>query len=108
MSIIYDALKKVEASGADDTKTKIDKGFKSKPKIYLVYALVICLGFFITNIFYEWFFPKDLLNTANMAIKGKPPIDIKKAAPLQANAPVENRMESQKERIYRKKIKKES
>ncbi len=75
MSIIYDALKKVEASGDNDSKTKIDKGFKYKPKIYLLYVVMICLGLFIANIFYEWLFPKDSLNTANIVTKGQPPID---------------------------------
>jgi len=67
MSIIYDALKKVETSQTDDSKTKIDKGFKSKLKIYLVVALMVCLGLFVANIFYEWLIPKPLLNTTEPA-----------------------------------------
>lgn len=108
MSIIYDALKKVEASGANDSKTKIDKGFKPKSKIYFLYALVICFGFFIANIFYEWLLPKYSLNTANIVTKGQPLIDKKqtvsaydqsssKTATLQTNTSVENRIETQKE-----------
>lgn len=64
MSIIYDALKKVEASisSRDSLVTKPDKKErKSKLKNYLprtkmvrglLYILVICLGFFIANIFF--------------------------------------------------------
>ena len=108
MSIIYDALKKVEASGANDSKTKIDKGFKPKPKIYFLYALVICFGFFIANIFYGWLSPKLSLKTTDIVTKGQPLIDKKQAvsaydqsssktATLQTNTSVENRIETPKE-----------
>ncbi|MDP2937944.1 MAG: hypothetical protein Q8N72_01675 [Candidatus Omnitrophota bacterium] len=108
MSIIYDALKKVEASGANDSKTKIDKGFKPKPKIYFLYALVICFGFFIANIFYEWLFPKLSLKTANIVTKGQPPTDKEQAvssysqpsseaATSQTSAPMQTKIETQKE-----------
>ena len=92
MSIIYDALKKVETSQANDSKTKIDKGFKSKPKIYLVFALMVCLGLFVANIFYEWLIPKPLLNTTDIVTGGRPLIDKK-----QTSASVETKMETQKE-----------
>ena len=56
MSIIYDALKKVEGNIKDsDNKTlkpKIDKGFKLKPKVWLLFILAVCLGFFAANFFY--------------------------------------------------------
>jgi len=63
MSIIYDALKKVQTSQPGDSETKIDKGTKSKPKVYLLYALMVCLGLFVANIFYKWLIPKPLLDT---------------------------------------------
>ncbi len=108
MSIIYDALKKVEASGNNDSNTKIDKGFKSKPKIYLLYAVMICLSIFIANIVYEWLLPNPTLKTADIATKGRPSIDKKETvssysqpssgtAVLQASAPVEAKIETQKE-----------
>ncbi len=77
MSIIYDALKKVETSQTDDSKTKIDKGFKSKLKIYLLYASMICLGLFIANIFYGRLLPKPSLNTTDIVTGGQPPADKK-------------------------------
>ena len=77
MSIIYDALKKVETSQTNDSKTKIDKGFKSKLKIYLLYASMICLGLFIANIFYGRLLPKPSLNTTDIVTKGRPLIDKK-------------------------------
>ncbi len=108
MSIIHDALKKVEAFGANQTKTKIDKSVKSKPNIYFLYALVICFGFFIANIFYEWLFPKYSLNTANIVTKGQPPTDKEQAvssysqpsseaATSGTSAPMQTKIETQKE-----------
>lgn len=68
MSIIYDALKKVETAGIDDSGAKIDKGLdkviKSKPVIYLLYALIICLGFLLASFIYRWLLPKPLLSAS--------------------------------------------
>ena len=102
MSIIYDALKKVEASGVDDSKTKLDKGIdrgiKSKPKIYLLYALMVCLGFFIANFFYRMFIPKHLLHTSLIAIKSQPLIDKKQeATTLETSPSIETGTETKKE-----------
>jgi len=119
MSIIYDALKKVETSQANDSKTKIDKDSKSKPKIYLLYALMISLGLFIANIFYGWLSQKPTLKTTDIAGQQavvwlpiakatvQPPADKKEPylAPtlptdaLQASASVETKMETQKETL---------
>ena len=88
MSIIYDALKKVETSLTGDSKTKIDKDSKSKPKIYLLYVLMICLGLFIANIFYGWLSQKE----PYLALT--PP-----TAALQTSVSVEAEMETQKEAI---------
>jgi hypothetical protein len=108
MSIIYDALKKVETSQTGDSKREIDKGFKPKLKIYLLYALMICLGLFIANIFYEWLIPKPLLNTTDIVTGGQPMIDKKETVSsysqpstgttvLQTSASVETKIETQKE-----------
>ena len=107
MSIIYDALKKVETSQTDDSKTKIDKGFKSKLKIYLLYASMICLGLFIANIFYGRLLPKPSLNTTDIVTSGQPPADKKQTVSssqpstepdaLQTSASVETKIETQKE-----------
>lgn len=55
MSIIYDALKKVEKSGILKVKAdKEERYSKSKLKIYFFYFLVICFGVFIGNIFFSF------------------------------------------------------
>lgn len=111
MSIIYDALKKVETSLTDDAKTKIDKGVKSQPKIYLLYALMICLGFFMANIFYGWLSQKKpALKTTDIVTKDQPLIDKKEpvSAPtptlptvaLQTGTSVETKMKTQKEPLH--------
>jgi len=70
MSIIYDALNKIEKFQTEDAKGKIDKKTELKRKVYLIYVLFVCLGFFITYIFFQ--FPlKPLLNKA-AAVKNKP------------------------------------
>lgn len=55
MSIIYDALKKIERSQNKDSSVTMNKLKKPKPKIYLVYVLTLCLGFFMANIFLKSF-----------------------------------------------------
>ena len=108
MSIIYDALKKVEVFGANETKTKIDKSVKSKPKIYLLYALMVCLGLFVANIFYGWLSPKFSLKTTDIVTKGQPPTDKEQALPAYdqpsskavasgTSAPMQTKIETQKE-----------
>jgi len=54
MSIIYDALKKVEKSNSVTPKTEDKKSVSSagpKIKTYLLYILVVCLGAVIANMF---------------------------------------------------------
>ncbi len=63
MSIIYDALKKIEKSnilrGGVDKKGKESK---TRLKVYLLYFLVACSGLFIGNIFFNFLSaPKDIL-----------------------------------------------
>lgn len=55
MSLIYDALKKLEKPERVNPTVKINKTDKPKVKIYLVYTLVICLGFFIANLSFNLF-----------------------------------------------------
>lgn len=53
MSIIYDALKKVESLNKKDLKyeaSREDKHSKPKIKTYLIYVLVVCVGLFIGNL----------------------------------------------------------
>lgn len=57
MSIIYDALKKVEASGAKEAAPETPKPPEPGPRNYLVYALIICIIAFTANIFYSWLWP---------------------------------------------------
>lgn len=57
MSIIYDALKKVEQSNIKGDSRQEDslKGHaKHRLKIYLLYVLVVCAGFFAVNIFFTF------------------------------------------------------
>jgi len=72
MSIIYDALKKVEASIHKDSAVKIDKK-ERKPifKICLLYGLAVCSGFFIANILFV-LFTKSLQNKTNLVTKSQP------------------------------------
>ena len=55
MSIIYEALKKIQKSEQDTQNTAAaDKAKKSKYKVYLFYFLVICVGVFIGSIFFRF------------------------------------------------------
>lgn len=57
MSIIYDALKKIEGLHAGDSKDKINQKSRFRPghkvKVYLTCVLSACLGFLITGIFFR-------------------------------------------------------
>lgn len=57
MSIIYDALKKVEQSNIKVNKPQDAAGksqTKHKIKTYLLYVLVVCAGLFAVNIFFTF------------------------------------------------------
>lgn len=58
MSIIYDALKKVEEKFSDVEEKKIETQ-KSKPKTYLVYLSIIILGVLSVNLFYNFLIPTN-------------------------------------------------
>lgn len=72
MSIIYDALKKVEAKFGStnniNPEAKRDKKPKTSPKIYLVYLLVIALGIFSANILYRLFTPSFKISAKDYKI----------------------------------------
>ena len=53
MSIIYEALKKV-ASSIDKKPQVTTPAAKSKRKVYLLYVLIVSLGFAIANIFFNF------------------------------------------------------
>ena len=77
MSIIYDALKKVEVSVNKDSldKTKVDKKtYGPKLKIYLLFTLVIGSGFFIANIVFN-LFTKPSQRDVNIVSKIQPQVN---------------------------------
>jgi len=101
MSIIYDALKKVEQSSAKNLETKVTKGSAPSSRIpkFLIYVLVVCFGFFIANFFFGML-PKQLSD--NNLLKTKNPPQIQKSAketPPQVKPPlpVETKAEPKKE-----------
>jgi len=67
MSIIYDALKKVETKidkpGNNPLQFKMHKEAKPKPKFYayLIYVLVLCGGFFAAFLLFKFIFPEGQL-----------------------------------------------
>jgi len=67
MSIIYDALKKVETKvdatnkNTSDLKTKKSQGPKRKFVIWRFYVLAICLGFMAAYFFFTYFAPQEKL-----------------------------------------------
>lgn len=95
MSIIYDALKKVQTSHQEPLKDKAEQS-KPKPKPYLLYVLVIGLGVLIASIFFGLFTPKssskEPLLAKNPSVAGKyPATNI--SPPLPKEAPI---LETQK------------
>lgn len=67
MSIIYDALKKVETKvdatnkNTSDLKTKKSQGPKRKFITWRFYVLAICLGFMAAYFFFNYFAPQEKL-----------------------------------------------
>jgi len=79
MSIIHDALKKVEASTApaspEQQAQKPAPQSASKRKVYLLYAVMICVGGVLANILFGLLSPKP-------APKTSPAVVIKEDIPL--------------------------
>lgn len=69
MSIIYDALKKVEQSSVKDTKPQDLRHVHSKHKFktYLLYLLVVCAGLFAVNTFFVFLTHSKKISGANNA-----------------------------------------
>ncbi len=105
MSIIYDALKKVEASGENESKTKINRSTKPKPRIYFLYILAVCLILFIASILYERLSSRHPNITAiikTLPLAGKkeilpPGLPSGKIATLQERASVDAGIKNEKE-----------
>jgi len=55
MSIIYDALKKVEKSNTAEPAPVEAKDKKTNPKLYLLYVLVVCIGLAIAGLSFSLF-----------------------------------------------------
>lgn len=110
MSIIYDALKKIEKFNSPDSKlelSKEDKRPKPRTRIYLIYALVVCAGLFLGNIIFK-FLPQPSLNPPRVLPKpAAAPVPAKFSTktslfpPVSANKPLsifrDLRKESRKE-----------
>lgn len=73
MSIIHEALKKVEASQANGLKAQVNNPSKTSRKIYLFYALMVCAGLFLANLLYGYLFPEPSWEAINLAAKGRAP-----------------------------------
>lgn len=67
MSIIYDALKKVEQSNVKDSRMQEPGSAHSKHKFktYLLYVLAACAGFFAVNIFFVFLTHSEKISGAN-------------------------------------------
>lgn len=81
MSIIYDALKKVEEAKRITYPKEIIKEDKSKYKIYLIYGLIVCFGVFIASIFLGRF-SKPLETNIHQVAKDLPQIEKTLAEPI--------------------------
>ena len=71
MSIIYDALKKVEQSniGVTNPREAVAKAqIKHKLKTYLLYVLVVCAGFFSANIFFTFLSHPKIVSKVNIKL----------------------------------------
>jgi len=94
MSIIYEALKKVERAGAPVGAGKNEKAAKAKSGNYLIYILVILAGVALTNLAFSIFSrsaakPRAALKTPSPAPTVITPSKPKPAPPLPGaeNAP---------------------
>lgn len=91
MSIIYDALKKVEESNIKDIKPQINaaEDHRRKLKIYLLYGLAACVGLFAVNVLFIFLSrPKQIVKVDSIdpAQVPKVPTLLQNQAPLQQPA----------------------
>ena len=87
MSIIYDALKKVEHSNLKN----LDKSKKETKKTkfpYLIFALVVTVGFFIAKVLFDIFGLPLTKDIANNTFKDNLKPRSKSTAPVVINQPV--------------------
>ncbi len=85
MSIIYDALKKVEGIVTASPKTNTGKGLKPKTGIYLLYVLTACFVLFLANYFYVRLEQRILHKNSDIVPKAKAPLNKKNT--LSTNLP---------------------
>ena len=90
MSIIYDALKKVENTLVNVSQVRPEKNPKPKPKSYLLVGLVVCSVLFIANILIKLQPPRS----AKKDITLEP---LSKAVSPRESAPIEDTAEAPKE-----------
>ena len=86
MSIIYEALKKVQKTHDAAPEIKIaEEKTHAKPrfKIYLLYILIVCLGLSVANAFFVF------LSQSKVSLKAKiTPLSKSEPAPAQAPTPI--------------------
>lgn len=87
MSIIYDALRKVEKFQQTTSKEKERVDKHPKFKFSLLYILIVGIGFFIANIFFNFFTKPTLIDTHTSLSTNLPPlketIQVKESPPSQ-------------------------
>lgn len=82
MSIIYEALKKIEAKGQKSSEVKLEVKPKANPRLYLLFALVIGLGFLLANFVFHLFSQPALIKATSL----KTP-EVKEIAKVQPPSP---------------------
>lgn len=96
MSIIYDALKKVEESSIKEIKPQVDASERNRRglKTYLLYGLAACVGLFAVNVLFTFLSrPKqivkvDRIDPAQVPKVPAPPA-VQPRVPIQNQAPVQ-------------------
>ena len=88
MSIIYDALKKVEESNIKEVKPQVEASERNRRslKTYLLYGLAACIGLFAVNLLFTFLSrPKQIVKVD----KAGPVPALQTQAPLQIQVPVQ-------------------
>lgn len=90
MSIIYDALKKVEESSAKEVKARDFGNAHPNPrhkfKTYLLYLLAVCAGFFAVNIFFGFLTHSEKFSGVDKSGPPKVPLTQPQALPPRQQA----------------------
>ncbi len=90
MSIIYDALKKVSKSQGLTPDVKKDSVPKAKYTTYIIYTLIVCLGFFMSSIFFGFITKKSRTNSILISTI-QPSAEVKQNIPSLTLSPVEEK-----------------